>query len=390
VLIACYGYDVLGRRIVKRVYSTASGGTVGYTRFVYQGNSVAFETDSAGSIGLRYTWGLGTDNLLAIRDAAGNHLYVVEDPLGSVRGLVKRGGTWLLSVRYDPYGLVTKVDSAVPGPGMAWRYRWTGREYDAETGWYFHRSRYYDPVAKRFVQEDPIGYGGGTNLYAYVAGDVLEATDPNGELQNFRQYEPDYSFHSDLLKAGATGPIILVGGVEVSGQLFAGLLNLPAGVLVPAALQGVVVSARSCGAQCTIYTYGDGTEETRSGGSRTWRNNNAGAMGYGVFARSHGAIGQQGGMAVFPDESTGWQAEVALLSTPFYQRQTLDAAIQNWCGGPAAGCNVGGYQQYVRGVTGYSGDTSLSSLGQGGIWLVADAIRSYETWTPGTVAWRIP
>jgi len=233
VLIARYGYDVLGRRIVKRVYSNASGGTVAYTRFVYQGASVTFETDSGGTIGLRYTWGLGSDNLLAMRDAAGNHLYVVQDPLGSVRALVKRGGTWLLSARYEPYGLISKIDSAVPGPGIVWRYRWTGREYDAETGWYFHRSRYYDPIAKRFVQEDPIGYGGGSNVYAYVDGNVLEATDPSGALAIYRMYEPDYSFHSDLLKAGATGPDILVDGVEVSSGLFGALANARALRLAP-------------------------------------------------------------------------------------------------------------------------------------------------------------
>ncbi|MBK9067356.1 MAG: hypothetical protein IPL76_10845 [Gemmatimonadetes bacterium] len=36
---------------------------------------------------------------------------------------------------------------------MTLRYRWTGREWDAETGWYFHRARYYDPGQRRFVQE---------------------------------------------------------------------------------------------------------------------------------------------------------------------------------------------------------------------------------------------
>jgi len=176
--IARYGYDVLGRRIVKNVYSNITGGTVAYTRFVYHGDQVAFETDAAGTIGLRYTWGPGTDNLLAVRNAAGTiHAYAVPDRLGSVRGLVKRDGTVLYAFTYRPYGEL--ADSAGSG-GLELRYRWTGREYDAETGWYFHRSRYYDPKARRFVQEDPIGYAGGRNVYAYVSGRVLERTDPSG------------------------------------------------------------------------------------------------------------------------------------------------------------------------------------------------------------------
>jgi YD repeat-containing protein len=72
VLIARYGYDVVGRRIAKRVYSSATGGTVAYTRFVYHGSQVAFETDSTGAIGLRYTWGLEVDDLVGVCTAPCN------------------------------------------------------------------------------------------------------------------------------------------------------------------------------------------------------------------------------------------------------------------------------------------------------------------------------
>jgi RHS repeat-associated protein len=191
-LIARYGYDLMGRRIVKRVYSTASGGTVAYTRFVYHGDAVAFESDSVGNnIGLRYTWGLDTDELLAIRDASGNHFYVVTDLLGSIRGLVKRDGTWVLSQRFGPYATVIARDTNATGPGFALRYLWTGREYDAETGWYFHRSRYFDPQAHRFVQEDPIGFGGGPNPYTYANGDAMQSTDPSGLLQRWAPGQHD-------------------------------------------------------------------------------------------------------------------------------------------------------------------------------------------------------
>jgi RHS repeat-associated protein len=60
------------------------------------------------------------------------------------------------------------------------RYRWTGREYDVETGWYFFRGRYYDPASQRFVQEDPIGYEGSSNLYSYGEGNPTNGTDPYG------------------------------------------------------------------------------------------------------------------------------------------------------------------------------------------------------------------
>ena len=127
----------------------------------------------------RYTWGLGIDRLAAVQDSAGTHFYAASDELGSVRALAKRDGTWVRSTWYRPYGLVQQRDTA-PTPQLDLRYQWTGREYDAETGWYFHRARYYDPAAGRFVQEDPIGYEGGANWYAYVGGRALEARDPSG------------------------------------------------------------------------------------------------------------------------------------------------------------------------------------------------------------------
>jgi RHS repeat-associated protein len=188
VLIARYGYDVVGRRIANRIFSAASGGTVGYTRFVYAGDHVAYETDEAGTIGRTYLWGVGTDHLVGVREANGTQYVAVTDKLGSVRALVRRSdGVWTGSLRYDPYGAL--IDSA--GSVLGLRYRWTGREWDAETGFYFHRARYYDPGAKRFVSEDPIGYAGGENLYAYAGGAVLETRDPSGLRRSPEYQDPN-------------------------------------------------------------------------------------------------------------------------------------------------------------------------------------------------------
>jgi uncharacterized protein RhaS with RHS repeats len=46
---------------------------------------------------------------------------------------------------------------------------------------YYHRARYYDPQARRFISEDPIGLEGGINLYAYVGNNPISNIDPDGE-----------------------------------------------------------------------------------------------------------------------------------------------------------------------------------------------------------------
>jgi RHS repeat-associated protein len=76
---------------------------------------------------------------------------------------------------YSPYG---EVQTLGPDGGNSLQY--TGRENDG-TGLYYYRARYYDPVLKRFISEDPIGLSGGdTNLNAYVNGDPVNFVDPHG------------------------------------------------------------------------------------------------------------------------------------------------------------------------------------------------------------------
>ncbi|MCL4244490.1 MAG: RHS repeat-associated core domain-containing protein [Candidatus Dadabacteria bacterium] len=69
----------------------------------------------------------------------------------------------------------------------------TGREYDAESGLYYYRARYYDSSIGRFLSEDLIGFNGGINIYTYVGNNPASFVDPLG-LQEMFPLDPNIPF----------------------------------------------------------------------------------------------------------------------------------------------------------------------------------------------------
>nr|WP_312371569.1 RHS repeat-associated core domain-containing protein [Delftia acidovorans] len=57
--------------------------------------------------------------------------------------------------------------------------RFQGQYFDGETGLHYNRFRYYDPVVRRFVHQDPIGFAGGSNFFEF-APNPIGWSDPLG------------------------------------------------------------------------------------------------------------------------------------------------------------------------------------------------------------------
>jgi hypothetical protein len=66
-------------------------------------------------------------------------------------------------------------------------------------------------AARRFVQEDPVGYAGGPSLYQYGGGNPLSGRDPDGLLMNFDQYAVKELCLSHLCR----GPNVFIDGADV-------------------------------------------------------------------------------------------------------------------------------------------------------------------------------
>jgi uncharacterized protein RhaS with RHS repeats len=68
---------------------------------------------------------------------------------------------------------------------------------------YYYRARYYNPAPGRFVSEDPIGFSGGPNVYAYVSANPVQIVDSLGlagtlRLQPYRIKDRFLSFSGFL------------------------------------------------------------------------------------------------------------------------------------------------------------------------------------------------
>lgn len=165
-LAASFAYDPLGRRIER----TVNGET---TAYLYDGIQAIGEVRAGQTTAL--LTGLSVDEAIA-RYASSGRLTQLTDQLGSVFRQINEAGGTQSQTAYSPYG-----EATTSGDDQGNSTEYTARENDG-TGVYFYRARYFDPVLKRFVSEDPIGVDGGVNLYAYVDGNPISFVDPEGKL----------------------------------------------------------------------------------------------------------------------------------------------------------------------------------------------------------------
>jgi RHS repeat-associated protein len=163
---ASYLYDPMDRQLQKNV-----GGTK--TNFIYNGLQRIAEYDgTTGSLNSRFIYASELDEPVVEVSAVGTATYFHRDKLGSIIARTTVSGAVTNRYEYGPFG----ESPAISGTSFGF----TGQRYDAESGLYFYKSRYYSANIGRFLQADSLGYRGGLNLYAYVYNAAINFTDPFG------------------------------------------------------------------------------------------------------------------------------------------------------------------------------------------------------------------
>jgi len=173
-----YTYDAFDKRIGVSVDPDGDGPEAATERWtVYDGANPYADFDGSGSLTERYLYGPAVDMIMARLDDAGDLAWYLTDHLGTVRDLADTTGTVIDHIQYDSFGNVLSETN----PDAGDRFKFTGREYDSETGLYYYRARYYESEAGRFISNDPIGFeAGDANFFRYVGNGPTNATDPSG------------------------------------------------------------------------------------------------------------------------------------------------------------------------------------------------------------------
>jgi RHS repeat-associated protein len=174
-IIAEYAYDAMGRKISK----LSSGGIINY---FYDQKVQLIEEQLNDTTLATYIYGPRQNELVSLK-RNGQTYYAHADIMGSIRLITDQSGSIIERYKYDPYGMPfisdangNQINTSAIGNSLLF----TGQQYDQDAGIYYYRARYYDPSLGRFLNQDPIGYVDGFNLYEYAKSDPINWKDPWG------------------------------------------------------------------------------------------------------------------------------------------------------------------------------------------------------------------
>lgn len=201
-----------------RVIFRTSASVITSKTFVWCGNRICEERDESGAT---VTKRFFTEGEQWVNTSNPGNYYYTRDHLGSIREVTNSNGSVMARYDYDPYG-----NRIVLNGKMDFDLGYTGHYYHGPSRLNLTLYRAYDPELGRWISRDPLMEEGGLNLYEYVQGNSINATDPLGlrsaENYAFALEAADAGARADL-QAAMGGPNHVLkfihGGVEYGGRV---------------------------------------------------------------------------------------------------------------------------------------------------------------------------
>ena len=170
-----FKYNADGLRTEKKC---VTDGDTHHYYYDSNGNMIAFRRNNAAVVYFYYAF-------------EGTKYFFIKNIQGDVEKIVTHQGNVAVTYKYDAWGkLISKTDNTVYGIGELNPFRYRSYIYDDETGLYYLKSRYYDPITGRFLNEDDVSilllaneYNkscNAINLFAYCNNNPISYTDPSG------------------------------------------------------------------------------------------------------------------------------------------------------------------------------------------------------------------
>ena len=178
-----FQYDSQGRRFSKKVYDWDSASDsyllTSSSLYIYDGWNLITEFNvqsSTFNVQSSYLWGLdlslsqqgagGVGGLLAVIDETGSTYHPAFDGNGNVMGYYAADtGETAAEFEYGPFGELIRATGEKKDD---FKFKFSTKYEDAETGLLYYGFRYYNAETGRWLSRDPIEEKGGLNLYGYV------------------------------------------------------------------------------------------------------------------------------------------------------------------------------------------------------------------------------
>jgi len=156
-----YYYDENGIRTRKVVGATT-------TNYNYNGSLLMSLTQGANTLLFSYD---ASGQVVSV-NFNGTDYYYLRNGQGDIVKIINASGTSVVEYKYDTWGKpLAPTGTLASTLGAIQPFRYRGYIFDNETGWYYLKSRYYDPSLKRFISRDVYMSTGqgilGLNMYAY-------------------------------------------------------------------------------------------------------------------------------------------------------------------------------------------------------------------------------